>query len=146
MINVEQWAADLIRSKPPFVAKGRDRDGLDCWGLCVLGHKELFNRDIPSFDEYYDHKDVHYTEDNRSFDVLRELIASQLPNWDEIPLGKEQAGDIVILRLRGQPIHAAMVYKKGWFVHIDDRIEVCSESLNETLWRNRIVTIRRHRV
>lgn len=35
----------------PFVPGGRDRKGADCYGLMVLVYREMFNTELPEYDE-----------------------------------------------------------------------------------------------
>lgn len=130
MSNLELWAADLIKTGIPFKAKGRDRSGLDCWGLVKLAYTECLNRDIRGYEDEY--------ETIKDFTHLHELFDKHRPeDWKEV--SPERAGDVILLRLRGRPIHVGLVIGQKRMIHIEEHIQVCMENYNNAIWRNRIL-------
>jgi cell wall-associated NlpC family hydrolase len=53
---VKAWTDDYLGI--PFKANGRDRSGLDCWGLVWLIYKERHGVELPRFDQYAGVDDV----------------------------------------------------------------------------------------
>src|SRR5687767_9653450 len=51
--GLERFAQSVIGT--PFVAKGRDRVGLDCWGVIVLAYRELLGVELPGYESDYEH-------------------------------------------------------------------------------------------
>lgn len=135
--QLQQWAADLVAAQVPFVPQGRDRSGLDCWGVVYLAYRELLNHPLPSYTESYTREDL------KNYGHLGDLISSHLPGWEKVEVG--QPFDVVLMRLRGRPIHVGLVTRKGHMLHIEEDISVCEEEYGSTIWKNRIIGIYRPR-
>jgi cell wall-associated NlpC family hydrolase len=142
----EPWAAQYIGLR--FVEHGRDRDGVDCWGLHRLVLQEVFGCECPSFDTGY------AGCGRRDVGEIASLIASGKAGWHvvaEAPsdgslctLGAERAGDSLLIRQYGVPCHVALVAGGGHMLHIEEGIEAVCEPYVERDWRRRIVGIYRH--
>jgi cell wall-associated NlpC family hydrolase len=84
------WAGRYIGL--PFRDHGRDRNGLDCWGLARLVLAEQFGLALPSF----------VTDYRRTTDMagISKVITRETKKWTPVAAGREKTGDIIILRLR----------------------------------------------
>ncbi len=131
---VPDWVADYVGL--PFRAHGRDRDGVDCWGLARLVLAERFGLSLPSYAGGY--ASVEDAED------IGRLIRGEMAPWREVPRGDEQAGDVVLIRLMNQPMHVGVVVAQGWMLHIEDGIDACLERYDGAKWRRRTLGIYRH--
>lgn len=90
----------------PFADGGRDRSGLDCWGLCLLVLREQFGIDA---------RDYEYESAVGSTEAIRQIFEDELSNWDivEVP----RVGDVICIRWKGAPVHFGIVSEKGRFIH-----------------------------
>lgn len=70
----------------PFRERGRDRSGVDCWGLVRLIYAERHGIPLPSFDGVYRH-----TTDTSIGPVIRE----QAMTWE--PVEAPQEGDVAVI-------------------------------------------------
>jgi cell wall-associated NlpC family hydrolase len=133
--TVPAWTAGYVGL--PFRAYGRDRTGLDCWGLCRLVLAERFGREIPA------HDDIGF---ERACDraALAAFMEQHKTNWNEVPAKLERPGDVLLLRMMGHPIHVAVVVGKGWMLHIEDGIDACLERYDGAKWSRRVVGFYRH--
>lgn len=129
------WAGRYIGL--PFLERGRDRGGLDCWGLVRLVMAEQFGRALPSFADGY--KAVA-----RAADVA-DVFGRVLPLWDPVPAGGEEAGDVVVLRLRGAPMHVGMVLGDRQMLHVERGIDSAIESYAGPRWAERVYGFYRYR-
>jgi len=120
----------------PFKAHGRDRDGVDCWGLVRLVLADQFGTRLPSYAGGY--ASVEDAED------IGRLIRGEMGPWREIVPGQEQAGDVVLMRLMNQPMHVGVVVAAGWMLHIEDGIDACLEPYDGAKWRRRVLELYRH--
>ena len=136
MNPLELWATDIISENIPFVQKGRDRKGIDCWGLICLAYKEVYNLELPHYTETYD--------TTKDFKKLAKTFSKHKDEWVEIEPGKELEGDCILLNVRNRPIHVGIITKKGYMLHIEENIDACVESYKTFQWKNRIVGIYRH--
>lgn len=121
----------------PFQPLGRDRSGLDCWGLFCLIYRERLGIELPSYLEYTDINDGQH---------IGSLVRKYLPDsWHEVPVGEERPGDGMVLRLQGEPMHVAIVVEPGRFIHIHRGVDTCLERYDRAAWKSRIVGFFRHR-
>lgn len=82
----------------PFVEKGRDENGCDCWGLVRLIYKNELGIDLP------DYLDCYETTNDR--EKLSSVIKEQTEkNWVSDQEHKEF--DVIILMMRGVPMPRA---------------------------------------
>jgi cell wall-associated NlpC family hydrolase len=121
----------------PFREHGRDRAGVDCWGVLWLTYREKFNIELPDYITQYD--------DTNDAVHLGGLIRRYLPiGWREISVGKEKPGDGILLRVCGQPMHIGVVIGNGRMLHVHKGINVVIESYKSAIWKNRVIGFYRH--
>ena len=120
----------------PFKPHGRDRGGLDCWGLLRLVYMDQFGIDLPSFSERY-----ASTEDEKE---LGRLISGELGPWRPVTGGEELPGDGVLLRVKGEPMHVGVVIGGGFMMHVMRGMDVARERYQSRGWRKRVLGFYRH--
>lgn len=127
------WAASWVGL--PYAELGRGPHGFDCWGLVAAVQREVFCRTVPRYDALtWPHGSPRsVTEAVGAF--AREEAAAQ---YDEVPDGSECEGDIVLLRMRGQPLHVGVVLGDGMMLHTDESEGSCVESYRGMLFGQRI--------
>jgi cell wall-associated NlpC family hydrolase len=122
------WAGRYIGL--PFKDHGRDRVGLDCWGLARLILGEQFGLCLPSYSHEY-----RTTADPSR---IGPLIEREVAGWNPVASGAEQAGDIVILRLHGKPMHVGLVIGDRQMLHIESGINSAIERYGGPRWADRL--------
>jgi len=121
----------------PFEEDGLGPDSFNCWSLTVWVAREEFGIHLPAYSEQYS-TPLDYKE-------LSNLIGKEsTTNWVEVEKGKEKPGDVIILRLRNQPIHAGLVVKRGKMLHVYEGIDTVIEDYTRLQWKNRINGIFRY--
>ncbi|MFW5909185.1 MAG: C40 family peptidase [Thiohalospira sp.] len=119
----------------PFADRGRGPEAFDCWGLYRWVLRREWGVALPS-----------YAEDYPSALELAEvaaLIRRESLVWGAVPRGGERPGDMVVLRLRGDPWHVGLITEPGWMLHIHRRTDSIHERYDSTLWRHRVQHIQR---
>lgn len=122
----------------PFKEFGRDRQGVDCWGLVRLIYMKEWGIELPSYLGEYES-----AQDEKN---LGKLIPTEAQAWQPVELGNEQEGDVIVIRMRGAPMHTAMVTcpKRRTMIHVHEGINTVHVKYNSMEWRNRIIGIFRH--
>jgi sulfur carrier protein ThiS len=115
----------------PYKLTGRDRDGLDCWGLVRLIHKEQFGNDLPSFSEH-DH----------SHEKIREIMAEQREHW--IATDSPRIGDVILFRVLGSPSHVGLYIGDKSFIHAKQGINSAIERYDSAYWEKRVIGFYRY--
>jgi cell wall-associated NlpC family hydrolase len=118
------WAGHYIGL--PFHEHGRDRSGLDCWGLVRLVMAEQFNIALPSH--------AHEYERTTAVDKISALIERESVKWKIIATGQETCGDVVVLRVRDKHM-----------LHIERGINSVIERYTGPHWSERIAGIYRYK-
>jgi cell wall-associated NlpC family hydrolase len=129
------WAGRYIGL--PFRDHGRDRSGLDCWGLVRLVLSEQFGCMLPSFAQEYPH--------SRATEKISDVILREIPLWDAVQAGAERAGDVIVLRLCGKPLHVGTVLGDAHMLHIESGINSAIERYDGTRWKDRVFGFYRYR-
>lgn len=122
------WAGRYIGL--PFEAHGRSRSGLDCWGLVRLALSEQFNVALP-----------HYSGEYKSCtdtDGISALIEREALLWAPVRPGGEKTGDVIVLRLKGLPVHVGLVLGGRQMLHVEQGIDSAIESYTSPRWKDRI--------
>jgi len=137
MFKSPPWLADLIGI--PYVAGGRTRAGADCVGLFQIVWRECLERpDFPDYDGplYIDDGDV------KSIGEAADAFAAR---FREITLLEARLGDGLLFRLRGHPIHLAMVIdpEARIMLHTQEGADACLERYDSAAWVRRILGVYR---
>jgi cell wall-associated NlpC family hydrolase len=121
----------------PYKDNGRDEKGVDCWGLARLFYQQELNIELPS-----------YTGEYSSAEERKEVsstINRHRGSWKVVDCGKEQFGDIVILKLVGLPLHIGVVLGDKKMIHTLKGSGTIIESYDSRIWQNRIFGFVRHK-
>jgi cell wall-associated NlpC family hydrolase len=136
---IPAWVARYVGL--PFKSLGRERDGVDCWGLVHLVYREQLGREVPSYSaDYADAFDLE--------EVAALVRGEMISRWREVPRGAERIGDVILLRLRGQPSHTGIVVDTEaagrWFLHARERVHSCLERYDTMRWEKRVLGFYRY--
>lgn len=134
-----EWAREYIGI--PFSARGRSKDGVDCWGLCRMIWEERFNLDVPSYSEHYD--DTGPREARRIAEAIS-LHGTGADAWMPIVAGGERLGDAILLRLMGRPVHVGLVLGDKTMIHCEVGHNTVLERYDRSKWNKRILGFWRH--
>lgn len=129
------WAGHYIGL--PFQDHGRDRSGLDCWGLVRLVIAEQFNIALPSH--------IHEYQRTTQVDKISQLIDREAKKWRVIAAGHEACGDVIVLRVRGRPMHVGLVMGDQQMLHIELGINSVLERYGSSRWAERIYGFYRYK-
>ena len=124
------WITDYL--KLPFVDRGRDRAGLDCYGLVRLIYAEQRGILLPSYTEGY------LTGQDRT-EIQALSRGARAVHWRPIPLADIQLFDGLILRIAGAPIHFGMALDAEYFIHTMQGTCSVLERWQSLTWRHRLV-------
>lgn len=115
----------------PFKERGRDHDGIDCYGLVYLISREQLGREVPSYADSYltcmDQKEISA--------MIQHETAS---TWASVEPQKVQAGDLVVLRIAGHPWHCGIMLDRYKFLHIERGANVCRDDVTALRWAKRV--------
>ena len=123
---IPKWCNDYVGM--PFVDRGRDKSGCDCWGLVRLVLHERFNIAVKCFaDDYRDAKDG---------DSISKICVTEKELWSKVD--KPKAGDVILLLIKGLPWHIGIVVDPPWMLHVERGADAVMEKYDNLMWRNRI--------
>jgi len=128
----ESWESSYLGI--PFEMGGRNRDGIDCYGLVVLVFREVFGVDITSFDDL----DIESPELHEVWDAA---IGSQ---WVRLSDEEVAPGDVVDVVFLGAP-HCGIVVDKSRMLHSRNGAGVVIENFGRGYFCRRVKGIYRHR-
>ena len=129
------WAGRYIGL--PFQGHGRDRSWLDCWGLVRLVMAEQFGIALPSH--------IHEYERTTQVEKIAQLVEREAQKWKLVSAGSEDCGDVIVLRVRGRPMHVGLVLGDEQMLHIERGIDSVIERYNGLHWAERIAGFYRYK-
>jgi probable lipoprotein NlpC len=125
----------------PYADKGRNRSGVDCWGLIRLALLETFGVVLPSYAD-------DYTTADDGDSVSAAVGQGLADGWHRVEV--PQCGDLIVLRIAGRPWHCALAVTPRLFLHAPSKdragrpILSCIDRLDSPMWARRISGIYRH--
>lgn len=138
------WPARFVGT--PWRAYGRDRAGVDCWGLIVLVYDEVFGIALPRYDgrSWPCGREAKAEETAAARADIGTFMAEEAAAWQVVKPDSERAGDVLLLRLGGAPCHVGVVTEPGWMLHAQERMDAVIETYRSFVWERRIAGIYRH--
>lgn len=120
----------------PFAEKGRSMDSTDCWGLVKIIYENELGITLPSYTEYYE------TTNDRK--ILAETIQNESSaNWDQPT--EPKPFDVIILNMRGLPMHVGVVTKPNYMIHCAKDINTVHENYTTMRWKHKVIGLARWR-
>ena len=108
----------------PFREKGRSWDGIDCWGLVVLGYREVLGIELPCYTEHY--------ESTSELNRLRKVFTRERDAyWREV---RRREGAVAMILRRNLRVHVGIVIGRRDILH-------CEEGAGTILDRDRHLRI-----
>lgn len=120
----------------PFLSRGRDLRGWDCYGLYRYLMAERHGIVLPSYAEAY-------KADDDAQGIALAIGTFRPVGWAAVAPGEAQMGDGVVLRIAGQPWHCGYVIEPGIMLHARRGAGTCIESYTAPLWEKRLEGIYR---
>lgn len=128
--NPPAWVSAYVGL--PFRSKGRTRDGVDCWGLVRLVYAERFGVPLPDLSAGYAD-----AEDRATVSGAIRGAAEDRSLWRALGEPSE-VGDIVSLRIGGEPCHVGIVVADGRMLHSIAGADSSIERIAGSAWENRV--------
>lgn len=117
----------------PYLDRGRDFTGCDCWGLVDLYHRTKLLKTLPSYlDSYRSAEEAA---------VVEAAIIYHKQFWQKLEPG-EYAGGVALFNIAGRARHVGMVLEDGRsFYHTLVGRNSTLEFLDDISWVNRLVGV-----
>lgn len=122
------WCAEFIGK--PYADHGRGPAAFDCYGLALAVMRRL-GIVPPDYAALYAH-----AEDDAA---VAGCIAQAAPGWQAVPVAELRAGDLIVLRVAGLPVHVGVVVAPGLMLHTLRGRDAVLESYTTRAWAGRIV-------
>lgn len=129
------WWNDYIGL--PFLKNGRDRAGLDCWGLARLAYLDNLGIDLPSFGGCYELVNAGIVEQER----LRDDV---IQGWSEVTGEAYLPFDLIICTLGSNPFHCGLITRPGEMLHIMAGCDAVVETYTGRGWQRRLEGVYRY--
>lgn len=117
----------------PYRDHGRDRDGLDCWGLVDLIYREVRGITLPDYRRFY--ADADDAPGVAALLGMAALGQVQVGGWKPVPAGEERPLDVLLLRLGHLACHTALLAGGGDFLHVMRGRSTALERLDSFVWQ-----------
>jgi|BioPla2DNA2_1021312.scaffolds.fasta_scaffold80673_3 cell wall-associated NlpC family hydrolase len=109
----------------PFVQKGRDWSGCDCWGLVILIYKEELGISLDSYDKEYQNC---FTDKN-----IAKLVELEANKWTKV--SKIEPLDVLLFKQKGRSSHVAIAINDYLMLHTLINVGSCIERWDTGQWR-----------
>lgn len=119
-----------------FKLDGRDRSGIDCYGLVCLVYKEQHGIELNQFTGIF----IDHTP--KTILKIADVMTKDRDNW--ISANNIEEFDMVQLRTGRHAFHVGVAVNNTSFIHVEDGISCVLERFDSPLWKNRVEWIYRH--
>lgn len=115
----------------PWVDRGRDWTGWDCWGLVRLAFADCFGIILPGGGEF----------SCREPQAAGQALAAGAAAWLAVDWGRERPGDVLFAR----PCHVGLILGRGEMLHCSEQAgRTLIQRYDNALWRGQTEGIYRH--
>ena len=125
----------------PYLDSGGDGVvATDCWRLLRRVVLERWGIEVPLFG------DITYTG-RQDINRVGEFIKAReqdMSDWVKLEHESPRAGDIILFRLHGNPLHVGVLVHAKWVLHVEEGVASICERIDDTTWKNRIWARYRH--
>lgn len=128
------WSVSYIGI--PFIEKGRDRAGVDCWGLIRLIYQNELGIELPSYVEGY----ASLAEKAEISGLFEAGRAS--PVWEMTDSAREF--DVLMFRMGRLGAHVGIVAGRKRMIHAPEGLTSCIEDYSGPRHESRLIGIYRH--
>lgn len=122
----------------PWRDLGRDRLGVDCWGLVRLVYAEQLRLLLPSYVGAYTSVEEHAELSAHIEGVTRSGI------WTAIDTADAQPFDVLVFRRGRLDTHVGLVVEPGLMLHVAAREQAKIEGYAQGRWKHRLNGLYRH--
>lgn len=123
----------------PFIEKGRDYEGWDCWGLIYVAYRDLYNIELPVYTGEYN--------STRRREELQGLITRRKAGTWELR-DPYEPGDVALVKMLGRNCHVGLMLPDMYMLHVQDHVQAVVEKIDRPPWRdkeyNKVEGIYRH--
>lgn len=119
--------------KVPFVEKGRDYSGWDCWGLVYCAYWDINFTALPEYLDYGSTKD---------YQQLHAIIEGAKCFW--APSDVVRPMDVALFRISKFQTHVALMTDKRNALHAEQKLGTFIEPIDAAIWRKRLEGIYRY--
>jgi cell wall-associated NlpC family hydrolase len=121
---------DIRKFYIPFKEKGRDYNGVDCWGIAYLIYRDILGIELPTYTEQY-----RNTMDRK--EIANLWGTTDYEGWEKVNIPEPY--DLVQIRMLGVPMHVGIYIGNNKFLHCLENIGTTIGRINSSEWRDRIV-------
>lgn len=129
---IPAWVAPYVGL--PFQDHGRG-PAYDCWGLVKMVLREHYAIQAPDFGDLYE-------DSHDRVGIPTAFNVGPVEDWRRVDFPQE--GDVVILRVKGRPMHCGLVVGSGYMLHAHPENGSCLEPFDSHRWTRRIDGFYRH--
>ncbi|MDB5620505.1 NlpC/P60 family protein [Tardiphaga sp.] len=122
----------------PWKDMGRERDGVDCWGLFRLPYIDLHGIELPAYAD-------GWTSSADRAEVAA-ILANDSRQWPWVPVmvGDAREFDMAVFRRGGMETHVGLVIGAGAVLHAVAGHSSYVERFDRGPWKHRLAGIYRH--
>jgi probable lipoprotein NlpC len=102
----------------PFVERGRDYEGWDCWGLVVAAYRDVLGIHVPDYVDYYS---------TQEYRLIARVFAGR--SGDEWVKVDPRPMAIACIYRRGVVIHVGLVVPGRKIMHVEQGVETCLQPI-----------------
>lgn len=114
----------------PYKIDGRDREGVDCWGLVQLVYREILGIALPA-------KNGWHEEAGSDWAKIAAMMKEEAQRWEDVFRPSEF--DVILMRRGPLACHVGLCVGGGLMLHISEGTNSTVEPYQGLRWGKRIV-------